>query len=203
MIFSWGRGGGRREGRREPGRDCTLYSRTLEFVEGAYNFCDLRQVEWDTTCLSYKNYIFEYNLLILPSVEVVFLVIYLLFVIYPISVDLGGRIPISVSLPAIDCRLHYALLTKPESRCRIYWPSIFLFLLFYEHTMPMSRLLTKQGWSIKQCIKIGQKRTFSPGTLFLTRKIPSGYDWPILPARVANQNKGIVSYCPLADSAIQ
>ena len=201
MIFSWGLGG-RREGRREPGRDCTLYSRTFEFVDGAYNFCDLRQVEWDTTCLSYKNYIFEYNLLILPSVEVVFLVIYLLFVIYPISVDLGGRTPISVSLPAIDCRLHYALLTKPESRCRIL-AKYFFFLLFYEHTMPMSRILTKQGWSIKQCIKIGQKRTFSPGTLFLTRKIPSGYDWPILPARVANKNKGIVSYCPLADSAIQ
>ena len=200
MIFSCGRGG-RTEGRREPGRDCTLYSRTFEFVEGAYNFCDLRQVEWDTTCLSYKNYIFEYNLLILPSVEVVFLVIYLVFVIYPISVDLGGRIPISALLPAIDCRLHYALLTKRESRCRILAKFVF-FAFLWTRDANVQNLDQTRLIRLKECIKIGQKRTFSRGTSFLTRKILSGYDWPILPAGEANQYKGIVSHCPLADSAI-
>ena len=108
------------------------------------------------------------------------------------SIVTGDRLPFTL------CSIDQAWVQMPYILAKY-----FFFLLFYEHTMPMSRLLTKQGWSIKQCIKIGQKRTFSPGTLFLTRKIPSGYDWPILPARVANQNKGIVSYCPLADSAIQ
>ena len=28
--------------------------------------------------------------------------------------------------------------------------------------------------------------------------IPRGKDWPILPARVANQNAGLASSCPLA-----
>ena len=64
-----------------------------------------------------------------------FLVIYLFFLIYPISVDLAGRIPISASLPAIDCRLHYALLTKREStRCRILDKFVFFFFAFFMNT---------------------------------------------------------------------
>ena len=40
---------------------------------------------------------------------------------------------------------------------------------------------------------------FSRGT---TRKIPKGYDGPILSAPVANQNEGFALSCQLADSAI-
>ena len=36
----------------------------------------------------------------------------------------------------------------------------------------------------------------------LTWEMPSGQDWPIFRARVANQNTGLASSCPLADSAI-
>ena len=199
MIFSWGRGG--REGgeRREPGRDCTLYSRTCEW---AYNTCELRQVEWDITCLSYKNCFFLINFTYLTTCRrcvPCYLSLFCYFSNLHGSVLAGAFLFESVSLPAIDCLLHYAVLTKCESSCRILAK---VFWAFYEHTMPMSGILTKQGWSMKECIKIGRKRTFSRGTLFLTRKIASGYDRPILPARVANQNKGIVSYCPLADSAI-
>ena len=133
-----------------------------------------------------------------------FLVIYLFFLIYPISVDLAGRIPISASLPAIDCRLHYALLTKREStRCRILDKFVFFFFAFFMNT----RCQCPESWpnkvnTSKGMYKNWTKENFACRTLFLTRKIPSGYDRPILPARVANQNKGIVSYCALADSAI-
>ena len=85
------------------------------------------------------------------------LVIYLLFVIYPISVDLGGRTPISVSLPAIDFRLHYALLTKPESRCRILAKYFFFFAFLWTHdanvqTLDQTRLIYKamyKNWTKK------------------------------------------------------
>ena len=81
----------------------------------------------------------------------------------------------------------------------VYWPSFFAFLWTHDanvQNLDQTRLICKGMY------KIGQKRTFSRGTLFLMRKMPSGYDRPILPARVANQNKGIASYCPLVDSAI-
>lgn len=65
---------------------------------------------------------------------------------------------------------------------------------FFLHLANVQNLDQTKLIQEKECIKIGQKRTFSRGT--------SRYDWPILPAGVANQYKGIVSYCPLADSAI-
>ena len=52
-------------------------------------------------------------------------------------------------------------------------------------------ILTQQAWSIKDFAFAGP-----------TRAIPSGKDRPILPARVANQNTGFASSCPLAGPAI-
>ena len=144
MIFSCGRGG-RREGRREPGRDCTLYSRTFEFVEGAYNFCDLRQVEWDTTCLSYKtiflNTIYlSYHLLKLCSL---LFISFLLFTQFR-SISAGASLSQHCYQRSIAVYImHY---WPSVSLDAVYWPSLF-FLLFYEHAMPMSRILTKQSWS--------------------------------------------------------
>ena len=44
---------------------------------------------------------------------------------------------------------------------------------------------------------MAKKITFLAGP---TRVIPSGQDRPTLPARVANQDTGFASACPLADS---
>ena len=72
-------------------------------------------------------------------------------------------------------------------------------------------ILTEQAWSIKDLLygqKVRQKNfTFAGPTREKKKKkkpreIQSGQDRPILPARVANQNTGFASSCPLAEPAI-
>ena len=65
-----------------------------------------------------------------------------------------------------------------------------------------SAILTKQAWLIKDLLydqKITPKNFAFAGTKW---EIPSGQDRPILPARVANQNTGFASSCPLMAPAI-
>ena len=62
-------------------------------------------------------------------------------------------------------------------------------------------ILTEQAWSVKDLLydqKITPKNFAFAGT---KQEIPSGQDRPILPARVANQNTGFASSCPLAEPA--
>ena len=62
-------------------------------------------------------------------------------------------------------------------------------------------ILTEQAWSIKDILygeKITPKNFAFAGT---KREIPSGQDWLILPARVANQNIRFASSCPLTEPA--
>ena len=57
-------------------------------------------------------------------------------------------------------------------------------------------ILTEQAWSIKDLL-YGQNIT--PYIFAFARTkiaIPSGQDRPISPARVANQNTGLASFCP-------
>ena len=59
-------------------------------------------------------------------------------------------------------------------------------------------ILTEQAWSIKDLLygqKITPKNFAFAGT---KRESPSRQDWPILPAREANQNTGFASSCPFA-----
>ena len=65
-----------------------------------------------------------------------------------------------------------------------------------------SHLDLKQAWAIKDLL-YGQNITPKNFTFVGTeRAIPSGQDRLILPARVANHNKGFASSCPLAEPAI-
>ena len=93
-----------------------------------------------------------------------------------------------------------------------YWPSSFLRFYgprrsrgsqkFKEERGQYPAILTKQAWSIKDLLngqKITPKEFRFAGPM---RAIPSGQDTLILPARVANQNTGFASSCPLAESAI-
>ena len=61
-------------------------------------------------------------------------------------------------------------------------------------------ILTEQAWSIKDLLYGLRQNSFAFAGP--TRAIPSGQDRPILPARVANQNTGFASSCPLAEPAI-
>ena len=60
---------------------------------------------------------------------------------------------------------------------------------------------TEQAWSIRDLL-YGHKENVFLRDVGPTREIPRGQDGPILPARVANQNVGVTSSCPLADLAI-
>ena len=96
-----------------------------------------------------------------------FLVIYPFFVVYPISVDLGGRIPISALLPEIDCRLHYALLTKRESRRQV------CFFCFFMNT----RCQCPESWPskvdpIKRMYKNWTKENFLSRDFILNAENP-------------------------------
>ena len=62
-------------------------------------------------------------------------------------------------------------------------------------------ILTEQAWSIRD-ILYGHKENVFLLDVGHTREIPRRQDGSILPARVANQNVGITSSCPLADLAI-
>ena len=82
----------------------------------------------------------------------------------------------------------------------VYWPSFFAFLWTHDanvQNLDQTRLIYKgmyKNWTKENFLS----RDFT----FHAENPEWVYDRPILPARVANQNKGIVSYCPLADSAI-
>ena len=63
-------------------------------------------------------------------------------------------------------------------------------------------ILTEQAWSIKDLL-YSQNITPTEFRFCGTNAaIPSGQDRPILPARVANQNTGFASCCPLAKPVI-
>jgi len=62
-------------------------------------------------------------------------------------------------------------------------------------------VLTEQVWSIRDLL-FGHKENVFLREVGPTREIPRGQDGFILPARVANQNAGFASSCPLADLAI-
>ena len=122
MIFSGGGGGERRE----PGRDCTLYSRTCAWVKGAYNVCELRQVEWDITCLSYKTVFFNkiYLSYHLSKFCSLLFISFLLFIQFR-SVSAGASLfqyhyQRSIALYI----MHY---WPSVSLDAVYWPSLFFF----------------------------------------------------------------------------
>ena len=63
-------------------------------------------------------------------------------------------------------------------------------------------ILTGQAWLLKGLL-YDQKITTKNFTFAETKwEIPSGQDRPILPARIANQNTGFASSCPLMEPAI-
>ena len=77
---------------------------------------------------------------------------------------------------------------------------------------PLLTKLVRSRWmdiaQVLFCVFIGRDEGYvlwPKRELFLagpTREIPDGEDWPTLPARVANQNTGLASSSPHADSAI-
>ena len=60
---------------------------------------------------------------------------------------------------------------------------------------------TEQAWLIRNLL-YGHKENVFLRDVGPTREIPRRQDGSILPARVANQNVGVTSSCPLADLAI-
>ena len=66
-------------------------------------------------------------------------------------------------------------------------------------TRPISSHLDQTSLINEGFIISPKRKLFLTGP---TREIPSGQNGPILPARVANQNTGFASSCPLADSPI-
>ena len=64
-----------------------------------------------------------------------------------------------------------------------------------------SALLTEQAWLIRDLLYSHKENVFLRD-VGPTREIPRRQDGSILPARVANQNVGVTSSCPLADLAI-
>ena len=64
-----------------------------------------------------------------------------------------------------------------------------------------SAILTEQALLIRDLLHGHKENVFLPD-VGPTREIPRRQDGSILPARVANQNVGVTSSCPLADLAI-
>ena len=85
-----------------------------------------------------------------------------------------------------------------------YWPiSFFVFMdrdeVEVHKNAKRTRTISSHLDQTSLVNKDGQKNFAFAGP---TRGIPSGQDRPILPARVANQNTGFASSCPLAEPAI-